>query len=370
MMSRMKIVSGSVKSEEFVPREKADITFVRNESIVDIPQNIGKITPSFSLSSSTLVYPVTSTNVTTDAHELLPHSQNPEKASENLEETLHANVAPVVKVPNVTIPDTPCNIITGLVTPFDVEVMEDENFIVSEFEKISIFSRDGKRLKSLANECLNIKEARMVAITPNGQIIASDFTGYKIVQFTVDGKGVMCIGKEGKQPLQFSFPNGITVCSSTGRIFICDGNNYRIQVLNPDLSFSYMFDVQFPSTTSFYHSDLTLDKNGFIYVADTGKNRILKLTIKGEFITTFGSKGSSPGQLSKPSGITVDDNGLLYVTETGNHRISIFTNDGEFVRCFGEKGNNENQFNEPKGIVYRHGHLYVCDKLNHRLKIY
>ena len=79
MMSRMKIVSGSVKREEFVPREKADITFVRNESIVDIPQNIGKITSSFSLSSSTLVYPVTSTDVMTDAHELLPHSQNPKK---------------------------------------------------------------------------------------------------------------------------------------------------------------------------------------------------------------------------------------------------------------------------------------------------
>lgn len=131
-----------------------------------------------------------------------------------------------------------------------------------------------------------------------------------------------------------------------------------------------MFDVQLPSKNCFYESDLTLDKNGFIYVADAGNNRIQKLTSKGEFIATFGSKGSSPGQLHKPTGITVDDNGLLYVTESGNHRISIFTNDGKFVRCFGEKGNNENQFKEPKGITYKHGHLYVCDCLNHRLKIY
>ena len=312
------------------------------------------------------MYPITSTEVTTDAHELVPHSQNPEKASGNLQ----ANVSPVVEVPNLTISDTPCNIITGVSTPYQVAMIKDEKILITEVDQISVYSNNGKRLTSWAKKDLQIKSPRMITTTLKGQIVASDFLGCKIVQFTVDGKGVTCIGEKGKQPLQFRFPNGIAVCRSTGRIFICDGNNYRIQVLNPDLSFSYMFDVQFPSTTSFYHSDLTLDKNGFIYVADTGKNRILKLTIKGEFITTFGSKGSSLGQLSKPSGITVDDNGLLYVTETGNHRISIFTNDGEFVRCFGEKGNNENQFNEPKGIVYRHGHLYVCDKLNHRLKIY
>ena len=275
---------------------------------------------------------------------------------------MQANVSPVVKVPNV-ISDTPCNIITGFITPFDVEVMEDKKFLVTEAIRISVYNNDGKRLTSWAKQDLQIEHPRMITTTLKGQIVASDFTGYKIVQFTVDGKGVTCIGEKGKQPLQFNFPNGIAVCRSTGRIFICDGNNNRIQVLNPDLSFSYMFDVQDPS-------DLTLDKNGFIYVADAGNNQIQKLTTEGEFIATFGSQGSSPGQLHKPTGITVDDNGLLYVTETGNHRISIFTTDGKFVRCFGEKGNNENQFNEPKGIMYKHGHLYVCDTFNHRLKIY
>ena len=312
------------------------------------------------------MYPITSTEVTTDAHELVPHSQNPEKASGNLQ----ANVSPVVEVPNLTISDTPCNIITGVSTPYQVAMIKDEKILITEVDQISVYSNNGKRLTSWAKKDLQIKSPRMITTTLKGQIVASDFLGCKIVQFTVDGKGVTCIGEKGKQPLQFRFPNGIAVCRSTGRIFICDGNNYRIQVLNPDLSFSYMFDVQLPSKACFYESDLTLDKNGFIYVADTGNNRIQKLTTKGEFIATFGSRGSSPGHLHKPTGITVDDNGLLYVTESGNHRISIFTTDGKFVRCFGEEGNNKNQFIEPKGIMYKHGHLYVCDSLNHRLKIY
>ena len=55
----------------------------------------------------------------------------------------------------------------------------------------------------------------------------------------------------------------------------------------------------------------------------------------------------------------------VYVTDFGNHNISVFTTEGEYVTSFGEKGSNNGEFNGPCGVCTdMDGFIYVCD-LNH-----
>ncbi len=80
-------------------------------------------------------------------------------------------------------------------------------------------------------------------------------------------------------------------------------------------------------------SDIYIDKEGLIYVADTGNNRIVCMNDNGEVIRILG-QGKDVGSLKRPNGVFVDDNGVIYVADTDNHRIAVFNNDGSFMMEF------------------------------------
>jgi len=78
--------------------------------------------------------------------------------------------------------------------------------------------------------------------------------------------------------------------------------------------------------------DLFINSQGYIFIADTGNNRIVKITSDGELVDIF--KGS-PGKLLKaPKGVYADDNGNMYIADTGNLRIVHLSSEGELVEEF------------------------------------
>jgi sugar lactone lactonase YvrE len=83
----------------------------------------------------------------------------------------------------------------------------------------------------------------------------------------------------------------------------------------------------------------------------------------------IGKPGGARGQFSAPAGLAVDREGNLYVADSGNHRIQKFDGDGHFLGTFGSAGGNEGQFNEPWGVaVDGEGNIYVADSWNHRIQ--
>ena len=88
-----------------------------------------------------------------------------------------------------------------------------------------------------------------------------------------------------------------------------------------------------------------------------------------EFLTSWGGSGTGNGQFSSPWGIAVDSSGYVYVTDTGNNRIQKFTASGSFVTKWGSTGSGNSQFNEPYGIaVDNSGFIYVVDRKNTRVQ--
>ena len=428
MMERMSEVTAEINVEELHPKEKADFVLSKDikslHHIGDIVtysstalqqcrvKKIDRITPagkavSFSLSmeapdSSVLSVPISSlrcslvpvgkgdqpihtTVITTSTDPGVYRIQcNPSTSGTH---TVKVQVYDVqLEDTSLVIPFnpyldniTPGGTITELNYPYGAAVSDDNHVIITEYggHCVTILDREGKKVKSLGGEggSGNVKFSYPlgVAITPDKFILVSDESN-RIQKISMDGYLIASVGEWGSGLLQFNNPYGIAISPIAGQVYIADKNNDRIQVLNPDLTFSHSFGSEGSANGQFqYPRDIAIDSQGLVYVADRNNDRIQKFSPDGKFVGQFGTKGSGPGQLSSPECITIDTaaTGLVYVSEWDNNRISVFTSDGVFVSSFGSEGSNIDQFNNPSGLTFdKDGLLYVCDFSNKRLVVY
>ena len=102
---------------------------------------------------------------------------------------------------------------------------------------------------------------------------------------------------------------------------------------------------------------------GRLYVTDTPEHNIKVFDLgDGTLKGTIGSRGTLDGQLNYPSYLAVDAHGNLYVTDALNGRIQVFDQEGRFVRRIGQHGDGSGDFSAPKGVALdSDGHLYVAD---------
>lgn len=83
-------------------------------------------------------------------------------------------------------------------------------------------------------------------------------------------------------------------------------------------------------------NDVFIDKNGFIYIADSGNDRILKLDSTGKLLLEISSFDDD--YLINPTSVYVDESGRIFVTDTGNYRILVFDKNG---KCLEKNGKPE-----------------------------
>lgn len=73
----------------------------------------------------------------------------------------------------------------------------------------------------------------------------------------------------------------------------------------------------------FMPSDIGFDRQGNIYVLDSGNHRIQKFSPDGEYITTIGQQGQGPGEFQYPQSLALDSEGNLYISDMGNRKIHV-----------------------------------------------
>ncbi len=82
-------------------------------------------------------------------------------------------------------------------------------------------------------------------------------------------------------------------------------------------------------------TNVAIAPNGDVYVGDGyGSSYINQYNSKGEYLRTFGGRGSEPGQLAEPHGNWVDTRGktpVLVVADRRNNRLQRFTPDGKHI---------------------------------------
>ena len=201
-----------------------------------------------------------------------------------------------------------------------------------------------------------------VAIDAKGDVYITDTGNNRIQKFSATGQPLAQWGKLGDGPGQFDFPEGVTV-DAQGNIYVADTRNARIQKLSPTgtpvLQWGRSGDQ--PGQFNRMPVDLALDRHGDIFVTEAnGLNRIHEFSVTGAFLGRWGGSGDSPGQFNEPRGLAFDKNGDVYVADTGNNRIQKLTSSGKFISLWA--GPSAHPFPEPTALALDgSGYLYVSD---------
>jgi DNA-binding beta-propeller fold protein YncE len=82
-------------------------------------------------------------------------------------------------------------------------------------------------------------------------------------------------------------------------------------------------------------TDVTWDSDGNIYISDGYINsRVAKYSRDGDWLKSWGEKGTGPGQFRTPHTIAADPNNNIYVGDRANRRVQVFDTEGKFLRMF------------------------------------
>ena len=267
------------------------------------------------------------------------------------------------------------DIISGFKAPKGIAVCDNGMIAVVEAGAscVTVLSKDGKKVKSFGTKGTGkgqFLNAYGVAISTDKHLLVTD--EHRLQKLSaISGVCIESVGNttSGKNRQQFHNPKGIAVHPTTGYIFVADSGNNRIQVFTKNLTYSHAF-TQRDGEPLRQPYDIALSNDGeFIYIAEFATHQITLWTVTGQFIRSF---CHVPGQLRHPSSLTVSNN-LVYVCECDfRHCVSIFNTDGELLNCFGKKGIQKGEFNLPHGIATTKSgvDVYVCDSSNNRIVIF
>lgn len=234
------------------------------------------------------------------------------------------------------------------VFPHSLYVDKDDNLWVTDCgvkdgrgNQVTKLSPEGEVLLTLGKKGIlggspdNFVGPTDMVVAPNGDIFVADghaalplgggeFYGFakdanegsrmRIVQFAKDGKFIKAWGREGTGPGEFNVPHGIAI-DSTGRVFIADRGNNRIQIFDQDGKFLEEWK-QFGKPCGLF-----IDAKDNIYVADSDSNSDLwdwKYSIDNPCATCV-------ERIRRPPDVGVDNLDFAQGIRIGNTKDGVVT---------------------------------------------
>lgn len=164
----------------------------------------------------------------------------------------------------------------------------------------------------------NFNRPTDVAFAPNGDFYVSDGYGNsRVVKFSEEGRFLTAWGKKGEGESEFNLPHAIAVDRS-GRVYVGDRENHRLQVFDANGGFI----AQWRNVGSPWGLEITSEQ--VLFIADGHNDRILKVTLEGEVLGSFGANGRMPGEFNFVHHLAVGPAGTIFASEIKNQRVQRF----------------------------------------------
>lgn len=214
-----------------------------------------------------------------------------------------------------------------------------------------------------------------VAVDTQGNVYVADQLGYVVQKFTAAGAFETQWGSYGAGKGQFG-PIGGLATDAAGNVYVVDSMHDRIEKFSPEGAFitewgrrgSEVGEFNFGSSQNY-----TQPPGGgiavagdYVYVADSGNDRVERFNLEGSEAMAWGTKGSAPGEFSYPRGVAANEHEVI-VSDDDNHRVEKFSPEGAFEAEAGTQGDGPGEFGFPYGVALdAAGDVYVADDSNDR----
>lgn len=218
-----------------------------------------------------------------------------------------------------------------------------------------------------------------VADTQNNRIAVFDSNGR--FQFEFGGFGIakpLQGARRTWNPGELNYPTDIAL-DEQDNVYVADFYNDSISVFESDGTFIRRFPDPYKPVgkgssgqegTGISVTALTVMEDR-VYATD--EFQIFVFDKQGRLIRQFGKPGQGKGDLDRPGGIAVDSRGRVYVADSNHNRVTAFSPEGapEWVTgkpIFELRKETDNPFVLPRGMtVLRDGSLLVADPLAQQL---
>jgi len=268
--------------------------------------------------------------------------------------------------------------VQGLSKPFDVAVWHGRVYVTDTVKRaILMFDIPNSQFSIFGNKGAGMMAKPLgISISDKGDIFVVDGTAKRVVVFNKKGDFKRTFGDKKL----FTRPSGIAVSGDGRKVYVVDtggvsSSSHNLHIFD-GVTGKHLKTIGIRGNGDGQFNLPLLadsDKEGNIYVVDSGNFRIQKFDKAGKFVSKFGKVGKDYGSFGRPKGVAVDQDGNVYVVDASFGNFQIFNKEGQLLLFIGARSsqNKPGKFALPSGIdVDEDGRIYVVDQYFRKVDVF
>ena len=267
----------------------------------------------------------------------------------------------------------------GFLQPSDVAIGKDLRIYVLDGvnSQVKVFNENGSFLFSFGsrgNAQGQFESPLGLANDSTGRIFVADTGNRRVQVFSPDGKVqsefTIKAAKGSQHPCD---PVDLALDEQRNRIYVVDNENHKVLLYSLDtFSFIDSWGKEGDGRQDFrYPFFIAVGKNRTVFIVDVINTRVQAWDPRGKALSTIGEWGVDTGQLYRPKGVCVDSGNRVFVSDSYVGAIQVFNQYGSFLSVLGDESGKIIKWKTPVGIAidYRQ-RLYVVDMIANRVSVY
>jgi predicted membrane-bound mannosyltransferase/sugar lactone lactonase YvrE len=170
---------------------------------------------------------------------------------------------------------------------------------------------------------------RDLVVDNDGNVLVMDTGNKRIKVYDANGNFISQYGEFGLDPGQFDEPVGLALDRNSGRLYVTDTWNQRVQVFsysNGNFESVDSWDIAGWFGQSLVNKPyIAVGADGRVYVSDPEAGRVLVFNADGTFVHYFGGYDQSAVNIGIAQGVAADAAGGLWLTDSQNNKLLHFT---------------------------------------------